>query len=70
FNAQIGSASKSLSTLIDESKQFDKKATTTMGQIVQSAKLQREAWTGTGQAMIAAGAPVLAFNAAIAKTGI
>lgn len=70
FTREMSKASKSLDELVKREDKHGTVATTTAGKIVQSARLQSDAWSTAGQAMLGAGLAITGINVAVAKTGI
>src|SRR5699024_1698099 len=70
FKNQMDNASRSLSDFERGQQKMGGAATTTMGRLVQSAKLQQAEWQTLGRALTVVGGAVTAVGAAAIKTGI
>src|SRR5699024_5137998 len=70
FQNQIGQASRSLSDFGKGQKKLGGAGTTTMGRLVQSAKINEQQWTNVGRTLTATGAGMAAIGGAALKTGI
>ena len=70
FNRQLASAAQATSKASADIDASGQKIQTSMGRMVRSAEVNREAWTTAGTAFTAVGAAVTALGAAALKTGI
>src|SRR5699024_6260851 len=70
FQNQMGQASRSLSDFEKGQQKLGGAATTTMGRLVQSAKINEQQWTNVGRTPTATGAGMAAIGGAALKTGI
>lgn len=70
FQREMGKASKTLDELVRREDKHGTVAQTTMGKIVQSARLQGDAWGTVGQSLLAAGVATTGVTVAVAKAGI
>ncbi|HHU10592.1 MAG TPA: tape measure protein, partial [Intrasporangiaceae bacterium] len=70
FAREMGKASKSLDELVRKEDKHGTVAQSTAGRIVQSARLQADAWGQVGSTMLGAGAALSGMSIAVAKTGI
>lgn len=69
FKREMGKATSSLDEMVKKSGDSSGAANTTMGRLVQSARLQSDAWTTVGATIGGAGAALTALNLSVAKTG-
>ena len=70
FKRQVASAGSSLEDLAKKGDKTGQVSQTFMGRMVQSAQLQREAWTTAGTALTGFGAAVTGIGVAALSTGI
>lgn len=70
FRNAMGQASRSLSDFEREQQKLGGAANTTMGRLVQSAKINEREWTNVGRTMLTAGAGMAAIGGAALKAGI
>lgn len=70
FEREMGRAGKSLDDVVKRSGDTAGAASTVMGRMVQSARLQSDAWGTVGSAALGVGTAMTAVNVAVAKTGI
>ena len=70
FAREMARGAQSLDALVKKSGDAAGAANTTLGRIVQSARLQSDAWRAVGGSVATAGAATLGVGAAVAKTGI
>ncbi|MGO1607588.1 MAG: tape measure protein [Brevibacterium yomogidense] len=70
FKRQISSAGTSLDDLARTGDRTGQASQTLMGRMVQSAQLQREAWTTAGSALTGFGAAVTGVGVAALSTGV
>lgn len=70
FVTEMGRASKSLDDLVKKSGDSSGAASTAMGRMVQSARLQASEWQQVGGSLTAVGAGWSALNVLVAKTGV
>ncbi len=70
FQRQMGSASRTLSDFEREQQKMGGAATTTMGRLVQSAKINRQEWETVGRSLVTVGAAITAMGGAALKVGI
>src|SRR5690625_4369111 len=66
----MGQASRSLSDFERDQQKMGGAATTTLGRMAQSAKLQQQEWQTLGRTLTVAGGAMTAVGAAALKTGI
>lgn len=70
FNRQMASAAQTTDKTSRSIDANGQKIQTTMGRMVRSAEVNREAWTTVGTSLTAVGAGITAIGAAALKTGI
>lgn len=70
FKREISGAAGSLSDLATKAGGAEKVASTSLGRLAQSAKLQREEWTTVGTALLGVGGATTAIGVAALKTGV
>src|SRR5690625_4666850 len=70
FRAQMSSAARSLSDFEREQAKLGGAATTTMGRLVQSARINDREWTAVGRVFLGVGTAMAAVGTAALKTGI
>lgn len=70
FQRQMGSASRTLTDFEREQQKMGGAATTTMGRLVQSAKINRQEWETVGRTLATAGAAVTGLGVAALKVGV
>src|SRR5690625_1864071 len=69
FRAQMSSAARSLSDIEREQAKLGGAATTTMGRLVQSARINDREWTAVGRGFLGVGTAMAAVGTAALKTG-
>lgn len=70
FQAKMGQASRSLSDFEKSQQQLGGAATTTLGRMVQSAKINEREWTQVGRTMLGVGTAMAGMGVAALKTGV
>lgn len=70
FVQEINRGSKSLDSLVKKSGDASGASASSLGRMVQSAKLQSDAWATVGRTATVASAAMIGVGTAIAKTGI